>query len=87
MEIGRLDNGSRIPATDYEEPYGHLDNHITVPYNVLWQEARNGITKLVHFSYSSLHTILGQAEVELTNQYDGVSRAEMTINSRVMTGS
>lgn len=87
MEIGRLNNGSRIPVSDYEEPYGRLDNHISVPYNVLWQEARNGITKLVHFSYASLHTILGQAEVELPNHYEGVTRAEMTINSRVITGS
>ena len=92
MEIGRLTNGTKLPVTDYEEPYGSLDNSVIIPFNVLWEEARNGITKLVHFSFRNVHEILGQAEVDLSNQASsnsllGVSRSSMSINSRVISAS
>ena len=88
MEIGRLTNGTKLPVTDYEEPYGSLDNSITIPFNVLWEEARAGITKTVHFSFRNLHEILGQAQVDHSNnQQSGVSRASMSINSRIISGS
>ena len=88
MEIGRLTNGTKLPLTDYEEPYGSLDNSISIPFNVLWEEARAGITKTVHFSFRNIHEILGQAQVDHSNnQQSGVSRASMSINSRVISGS
>lgn len=87
MEIGRLTNGTKLPLTDYEEPYGSLDNSISIPFNVLWEEARAGITKTVHFSFRNLHEILGQAEVDHSTNQHGVSRASMSINSRVISGS
>ena len=87
MEIGRLTNGTKLPVTDYEEPYGSLDNSISIPFNVLWEEARAGVAKTVHFSFRNLHEILGQAEVDHSNNQHGVSRASMSINSRVISGS
>ena len=91
MEIGRLTNGTKLPVTNYEEPFGSLDNSVILPFNVLWEEARNGITKMVHFSYRNVHEILGQAEVDFSN-YDSnhemsVSRSSMSINSRVISAS
>merc|ERR1712117_564121 len=71
MEIGRLTNGTKLPLTNYEEPYGSLDNSVILPFNVLWEEARNGITKMVHFSFRNVHEILGQAEVDFSN-YDSI---------------
>ena len=89
MEIGRLTNGSKVPISDYEEPFGSIDNHIIIPFNVLWEEARNGITNLVHFSFKNLHQILGQAEVDVTHYEDSSSdsRSLMSINSRVISAS
>ena len=88
MEIGRLTNGTKLPGTDFEEPYGSLENFITIPFTVLWEEARAGVTKTVHFSFRNLHEILGQAQVDHSNnQQSGVSRASMSINSRVISGS
>ena len=88
MEIGRLTNGTKLPVTDFEEPYGSLENFITIPFTVLWEEARAGVTKTVHFSFRNLHEILGQAQVDHSNnQQSGVSRASMSINSRVISGS
>ena len=91
MEIGRLTNGTKVPMTDYEDPYGSLDNNIIIPFNILWNEARNGITKLVHFSFRNAHEILGQAEVDFSNYGSdsalSVSRSSMSINSRVISAS
>ena len=79
LEIGRLTNGTSLPLTEYEEPYGDVLNTITIPFNVLWTEARAGITKLVHFSFKNLDDILGQAEVELS------SGQHLLINSRIIS--
>ena len=87
VEIGRLTNGTKLPTTDFEEPYGSLDNSITIPFTVLWEEARAGVTRMVHFSFRNLHEILGQAEVDSSNHSERVSRASMSINSRVISGS
>ena len=57
MEIGRLTNGTRLPVSAYEEPYGSLDNSITVPFTALWAEARDGVANLVHFSFPNTVTV------------------------------
>ena len=91
MEIGRLTNGTRLPANEFEEPYGFAENSLNLPFNVLWEQARSGITKLVHFSYRNLHEILGQGEVEISNfrrnSPHSVPRSSMSLNSRVISGS
>lgn len=91
MEIGRLTNGTRLPANEFEEPYGSAENSLNLPFNVLWEQARSGITKLVHFSYRNLHEILGQGEVEISNfrrnSPPSVPRSSMSLNSRVISGS
>ena len=89
MEIGRLTNGTRLPANDFEEPYGEAENALHLPFNVLWEQARSGITKLVHFSYRNLHEILGQGEVELTltGENSPSTAKGMSLNSRVISGS
>ena len=30
MEIGRLTNGTTVPLSEYEEPYGDVHNTITI---------------------------------------------------------
>ena len=87
MEIGRLTNGTKLPLTDYEEPYGSLDNSITVPFTALWAEARDGVANLVHFSFRNLHQILGRAEVDSSLSSQAASRASLSVNSRVISGS
>ena len=78
MEIGRLTNGTTVPLSEYEEPYGDVHNTITIPFNVLWTEAKAGIAKLVHFSFKNLGQILGQAELEL-------SSGQLLLNSRIIS--
>ena len=80
MEIGRLTNGTSLPLSQYEEPYGEVANTITIPFNVLWTEARAGITKILQFSFRNLEEILGQAEVELSEE-------ELSINSRIISAA
>ena len=87
MEIGRLTNGTRLPVSAYEEPYGSLDNSITVPFTALWAEARDGVANLVHFSFRNLHQILGRAEVDSSLSSQAASRASLSVNSRVISGS
>ena len=80
MEIGRMTNGTSLPLSQYEEPYGEVANTITIPFNVLWTEARAGITKILQFSFSNLEDILAQAEVELSDE-------ELIINSRIISAA
>ena len=80
MEIGRMTNGTSLPLSQYEEPYGEVANTITIPFNVLWTEARAGITKILQFSFRNLEEILGQAEVEFSEEEE----EELTINSRII---
>ena len=85
MEIGRLTNGTTLPLSEYEEPYGQVLNTITIPFNVLWTEARGGITKLLHFSFRNLEDILGQAEVEFSEQQQ--EEEQLLINSRIISAA
>ena len=85
MEIGRLTNGTTLPLSQYEEPYGEVLNTITIPFNVLWTEARAGITKLLHFSFRNLEDILGQAEVEFSEEAE--EEGELLINSRIISAA
>ena len=89
MEIGRLTNGTVVPGTEYEEPFGQTENRLTLPFPVLWDQARSGITKLVHFSYQNLHEILGQGEVEISNLPEASTprTRQLNINSRVISAS
>ena len=92
MEIGRSTNGSRLPLDSYVEPYGETSNHLALPFNVLWEQARSGITKFVHFSYKNLHQILGQADMEIVPQNNdilpaSIPRSSMSLNSRIISGS
>ena len=80
MEIGRLTNGTSLPLSQYEEPYGQITNTITIPFNVLWTEARAGITKILQFSFRNLEDILAQAEVDLSDE-------ELIINSRIISAA
>ena len=72
MEIGRSTNGSRLPLDSYVEPYGETGDHLALPFNVLWEQARSGITKFVHFSYKNLHQILGKADMEIVPQNNDI---------------
>jgi len=92
MEIGRSTNGSRLPLDEYVEPFGEIQNHLDLPFNVLWEQARSGITKLVHFSYKNLHQILGQANMEIASHNDdnlpaSIPRSSMSLNSRIISAS
>ena len=92
MEIGRSTNGSRLPLDSYVEPYGETGDHLALPFNVLWEQARSGITKFVHFSYKNLHQILGKADMEIVPQNNdilpaSIPRSSMSLNSRIISGS
>merc|ERR1719275_296391 len=90
MEIGRSTNGSRLPKEKYAEPFGQITDNVNLPFNVLWEQARSGITKMVHFSFKNLHQILGQAEMEIVPQTGdllpaSIPRSSMSLNSRIIS--
>ena len=92
MDLGRSTNGTRLPLENYVEPYGEAENKMSLPFNVLWEQARSGITKMVHFSYKNLHQILGQADMEIIPQSGdllptSIPRSSMSLNSRIISGS
>jgi len=90
MEIGHLTNGTELPANNYEEPFGPADDTIELPLAALWDHARNGITKLVHFSFKNLHEILGHAEMSISSPITSLhhqDRSSMSLNSQVISGS
>ena len=92
MEIGRSTNGSQLPKEKYAEPFGQITDNIQLPFNVLWEQARSGITKMVHFSFKNLHQILGQAEMEIVPQTGdllpaSIPRSSMSLNSRIISAS
>lgn len=92
MEIGRSTNGTRLPSEEYLEPFGAIQDHVRLPFPVLWEQARSGITKLVHFSYKNLHEILGQADMEIVPQPSDVlpasiPRSSVSLNSRLISAS
>ena len=93
MEIGRSTNGSQLPKEKYAEPFGQITDTINLPFNVLWEQARSGITKMVHFSFKNLHQILGQAEMEIVPQTGdnllppSIPRSSMSLNSRIISAS
>ena len=92
MEIGRSTNGSQLPKEEYAEPFGQITDNVNLPFNVLWEQARSGITKMVHFSFKNLHQILGQAEMEIVPQTGdllpaSIPRSSMSLNSRIISAS
>ena len=92
MEIGRSTNGSQMPKEKYVEPFGEITDKVNLPFNVLWEQARSGITKMVHFSFKNLHQILGQAEMEIVPQPNdllpaSIPRSSMSLNSRIISAS
>ena len=92
MEIGRSTNGSQLPKEKYVEPFGQVTDNVNLPFNVLWEQARSGITKMVHFSFKNLHQILGQAEMEIAPQTGdllpaSIPRSSMSLNSRIISVS
>ena len=93
MEIGRSTNGSQLPKEKYAEPFGQITDTVNLPFNVLWEQARSGITKMVHFSFKNLHQILGQAEMEIVPQTGddllppSIPRSSMSLNSRIISAS
>ena len=92
MEIGRSTNGSQLPKEKYAEPFGQITDNVNLPFNVLWEQARSGITKMVHFSFKNLHQILGQAEMEIVPQTGdllpaSIPRSSMSLNSRIISAS
>jgi hypothetical protein len=92
MEIGRSTNGSQLPVDNFVDPFGEARDHLVLPFNVLWEQARSGITKLVHFSFKNLHQILGQADMDiLPGPGDllpaSIPRSSMSLNSRIISAS
>ena len=91
MEIGHLTNGTSLPANNFEEPFGLVDDRINLPLAALWDHARSGITKLVHFSFKNLHEILGHAEISISNsassEVQHYERSSLSLNSQVISGS
>ena len=63
QEVSRLSNGTAL-SRETEKPGS---NTIFIPFDVLWEQQRAGVIKLVHFSFSNLHQILAAANVVLSN--------------------
>ena len=85
QEVGRLANGSRL--TNEEDA-----NSVYLPFNVLWDQARSGIVKLVHFSFDNVHEVLAGADVRLSSAAEAaedgaVDAKRLTLNSKLVSAS
>jgi hypothetical protein len=94
QEIGRLNNGTRVPLDEYklgsdeeQDEEGVRTSSLYLPYSLLWEQATAGILKLVHFSFygGSLHEILGQADIILEAE-DGEEPEyhQLVLNARII---
>ena len=81
QEVGRLSNGTSV-AKDTESSN---INTITIPFNILWDQSRAGVIKLVHFSFSNLHQILGAANIVLSNPERAATG--MQLNSELISAT
>ena len=90
QEIGRLNNGTRLPVSEYEsedEEAGAGSSSLFLPFSLLWEQATGGIVKLVHFSFTggSLHEILGQADIHLESEDTEADR--LVLNARIISAT
>ena len=75
QEVGRLSNGTRL--TNEKD-----SNSILLPFSVLWDQARSGIIKLVHFSFDNVHEILGAADIKVS-----APQQPLRLNSKLVSAS
>jgi hypothetical protein len=92
QEIGRLNNGTRVPLDEYrldsdedQDEEGVRTSSLYLPYSLLWEQATAGILKLVHFSFygGSLHEILGQADIILEDGEEPEFH-QLVLNARII---
>lgn len=77
QDVGRLSNGTELGRDEDGE------NSILLPFNVLWDQSRSGIIKLVHFSFTNVHEILGSANIVVST----TGKEPLRLNSRLVSAS
>lgn len=58
LNVRSVRNGTRFPSNDYEEPFGTIEDSVFLPAPTLRESSRDGIVKILFFSYKHLDDLL-----------------------------
>lgn len=82
QDVGRLSNGTVLGRSNGDES----ENSVLIPFNVLWDQSRSGIIKLVYFSFSTVHELLGSANIVVSGDEEEPEQ-NLKLNSRLVSAS
>ena len=88
LNVKDIRNGSSFPSSNYEEPFGTIEDSIFLPTQALERNARDKLVKTVFFSFKHLDEILARAEAATSGSlYSGPGLQRQILNSRVISAS